>query len=73
MDILYGDYFYPAIFFAMLIIPAFLAFFSGPVLRMFIVIADITIGLLTLRNPEWYIRDFGGKILPYYFDPAFDG
>ena len=40
---------------------------SGPMLRLFISITDITVGSLMITEPEWSIREFGDKVLPYFF------
>ena len=55
-----------------LIAPIFLLMFLAPVLRLFISIADIIIGTITLIFPTWYVRDWGGKVLPYFFGSEYD-
>ena len=59
-------------FAAILIIPIFVMLFTFPVLRLFNCVTDIIVGIITLIFPAWYVRDWGGKVLPYYFNPEYD-
>jgi len=60
------------IFVVVLLAAGFGVFFLGPVVRLFVGITDLTVGLLTLYYPRWFISDFGGKVLPYYFEEQYD-
>ena len=56
------------LFLIVLAVGAGILYVAGPIVRMFVGVTDVTVGVLALYYPQWYLDEFGGKVLPYYFE-----
>ena len=46
---------------------------TNNIIRVCIGAADITIGIMTLVDPEWSLGEISGLGLPYFFHEKYDG
>ena len=57
----------------MLISLTYTSVVTNNIVRITIGATDITLGILTLIDPEWSVRELSGMSLPYYFEDQYDG